>query len=63
MTETEFALLELRLLKGGTPYHVHESRNGKFVCTSPYCTDRFSDEPVAAPNRPGTEHTYRVGEL
>jgi hypothetical protein len=54
MTETELALLELRLLKAGTPYHVHKG-DRHFICTSPYCTNLFSDHSGHAPGQDAAE--------
>jgi hypothetical protein len=64
MTETEFALLELRLLKAGTPYHVHTG-SARLICTSPYCTSLLSDRCGHAPGQPQEEANaaYIHGEL
>jgi hypothetical protein len=62
MNETEFALLELRLLKSGRPYHIHTTSDRKqFVCTSPYCKSTFEDEPQGGPGE--DPQSYKHGEL
>jgi len=62
MTETEFALLELRLLKSGTPYHVHQGERA-FVCTSPYCRNLFQPEPSYGPGETATTVQYDHGDV
>ena len=62
MTETEFALLELRLLKSGKPYHIHTTSDKRqFVCTSPYCRSTFDDEPGSAAGE--DPQSYKHGEI
>jgi hypothetical protein len=50
MTDTELALLELRMLKQGIPFHEHEnSQQKRWLCSSPYCHSRFQEEPTPGP--------------
>jgi hypothetical protein len=64
MTDTEMALLELRLLKQGTPYHVHTG-DVHFICTSPYCTNLFATQPAHGPqlSQAEADGEYNHGEI
>jgi hypothetical protein len=64
MTEIELALLELRFLKSGVPYHVHTGSR-KFICTSPYCETLFQTECSHGPIKTQAEAdtAYDHGEI
>jgi hypothetical protein len=66
MTDVEFALLELKMLKQGIPFHEHENSDAKkWLCSSPYCHSRFQDDPVPGPQESdAVAHTrYFLGSL
>jgi hypothetical protein len=52
---------ELDDLKAGRPTHTHTPRDGSsaFRCTSPYCDDLGSDEPMGPPPNYAPTEKYR----
>ena len=68
MTSTELALLELKLLKAGRPYHVHvrtPEGSPNFICISPYCQALTDEEPAPGPGQDQdyANRHYNAGEL
>jgi hypothetical protein len=60
-TETEKLREELDDLKAGRPSHSHIPRDGTapFRCTSPYCDDLGSAEPMGPPPNYEPAEKYR----
>jgi len=61
MTELEL----LRMQVAGIPVHVHKSpKRGEWICSSPYCLNRFDESPRPGPgDHPDLAANYDHGEL